>query len=210
MAAEGGRLTARPLGPRMVVGSVEHALAAQLARAATLPFNYAAAGAGIRGASISGETPPGYTPIVANAVVGAGRSCFDAMAAAIRNWGIQTGSGLHVKASGPAALDAGVAIAKTTGPAGIVFGCRVVRVLDEPRRSGFAYGTLLGHPEAGEEAFFVELADDDAVTFRVRGFTSPGTLATSVFAPVVKVLERQAILGYLKAAHALASRCASP
>jgi uncharacterized protein (UPF0548 family) len=29
--------------------------------------------------------------------------------------------------------------------------CRVVYVLDEPERRGFAYGTLPGHPESGEE-----------------------------------------------------------
>ena len=34
---------------------------------------------------------------------------------------------------------------------------RVVYVVDEPARRGFAYGTLHGHPESGEEAFLVEL-----------------------------------------------------
>jgi uncharacterized protein (UPF0548 family) len=29
--------------------------------------------------------------------------------------------------------------------------CRVVYVVDEPRRAGFAYGTLPGHPEIGGE-----------------------------------------------------------
>ena len=33
--------------------------------------------------------------------------------------------------------------------------CRVVYVVDEPDRRGFAYGTLTGHPESGEELFTV-------------------------------------------------------
>lgn len=201
-------VAARPLGPRPVIGAtsaVDHALATQLARAADLPFNYAEIGA-----SLTGPPPSGYTPITADAVVGAGRACFDVIAGAIRSWQIQIRSGLRVKASGPAYVDADVALARLMGPIGIVLACRVVRIFDEPRRSGFAYGTLQGHPEAGEEAFFVELADDDAVTFRVRGFTKPGTLATAIFAPVATILERQAVLAYLKAAHALASRSGSP
>lgn len=39
--------------------------------------------------------------------------------------------------------------------------CQVVYVLDEPDRQGFAYGTLPGQPESGEEAFVIERADDD-------------------------------------------------
>ena len=31
--------------------------------------------------------------------------------------------------------------------------CRVVYVIDEPDIRGFAYGTLPGHPESGEERF---------------------------------------------------------
>lgn len=187
--------------PRTVVGAsaIDRALTAKLAHAAELPLSYSEIGA-----TLSDEMPSGYTPISADAVVGASRSCFDVMVHAIRNWQIQTGSGIRVKASGPAALDVDVALAKVIGPIGIVFACRVVRVVDEPRRGGFAYGTLPGHPEAGEEGFFVELDDDDAVTFQVRGFTKPGTVMTNVAAPIARIAERQAILGYLKAGRAIA------
>ena len=33
--------------------------------------------------------------------------------------------------------------------------CRVVAIVDEPDRFGFAYGTLPVHPEQGEESFLV-------------------------------------------------------
>jgi uncharacterized protein (UPF0548 family) len=38
--------------------------------------------------------------------------------------------------------------------------CRVIYTITEPRRKGFAYGTLPGHPESGEEAFTISQCDD--------------------------------------------------
>jgi uncharacterized protein (UPF0548 family) len=50
---------------------------------------------------------------------------------------------------------------------------RVVYLIDEPTRRGFAYGTLPGHPESGEEAFIVEQRDDDSVWLTIRAFSRP-------------------------------------
>jgi uncharacterized protein (UPF0548 family) len=41
--------------------------------------------------------------------------------------------------------------------------------VDEPGRRGFAYGTLPGRPETGEEAFVVEKTNDD-VYLVIRAF----------------------------------------
>ena len=38
---------------------------------------------------------------------------------------------------------------------------RVVAVIDEPTVHGFAYGTLPGHPESGEERFLIHHDTDD-------------------------------------------------
>jgi len=48
-------------------------------------------------------------------------------------------------------------------------------VVDEPRRRGFAYGTLPGHPERGEEAFLITHHDDGTVTFAITAFCAPGS-----------------------------------
>ena len=53
---------------------------------------------------------------------------------------------------------------------------RVVYVIDEPLRKGFAYGTLPGHPETGEEAFIVEYRDDDSVWLIDPRVLAPGEL----------------------------------
>jgi uncharacterized protein (UPF0548 family) len=49
--------------------------------------------------------------------------------------------------------------------------CRIVYCSDEPNRFGFAYGTLLGHPERGEEAFHVVRGPDDSVTAHIVAFS---------------------------------------
>lgn len=55
--------------------------------------------------------------------------------------------------------------------------CRVVYVVDEPgpiRRSGFAYGTLPGHAETGEERFLVEWdRESGAVWYDILAFSRP-------------------------------------
>jgi uncharacterized protein (UPF0548 family) len=45
--------------------------------------------------------------------------------------------------------------------------CRVVDVVDEPDRFGFAYGTLPVHPDQGEESFTVALLPDGGVVFEI-------------------------------------------
>ena len=50
---------------------------------------------------------------------------------------------------------------------------RVVYVIDEPHRRGFAYGSLPGHPERGEEAFVVERLPDESVWLVIRAFSRP-------------------------------------
>lgn len=52
---------------------------------------------------------------------------------------------------------------------------RVVYVVDEPNRKGFAYGTLHGHPEGGEESFMVERTDDGSVWMVINAFSRPST-----------------------------------
>lgn len=59
------------------------------------------------------------------------------------------------------------------GPVRVTAPARVVYVIDEPQRKGFAYGTLPGHPEQGEEAFIIEQHDDGSVWICIRAFSRP-------------------------------------
>jgi uncharacterized protein (UPF0548 family) len=68
--------------------------------------------------------------------------------------------------------------------------CQVVWVVDEPDRAGFAYGTLLGHPECGEESFVVERAADGTLALVVTAFSRPARWYTKVGGPIVPVFQR--------------------
>lgn len=67
--------------------------------------------------------------------------------------------------------------------------CRVVSVVDEPTRKGFAYGTLPGHPERGEESFVVEYGDDDSVWLTIRAFSRPASWIFWVGYPFVRLMQ---------------------
>jgi uncharacterized protein (UPF0548 family) len=66
---------------------------------------------------------------------------------------------------------------------------RVVYVVDEPLRKGFGYGTLPGHPETGEAAFFVEYRDDDSVWLTLRSFSRPSSWIFWVGYPIGRLLQ---------------------
>lgn len=66
---------------------------------------------------------------------------------------------------------------------------RIVYVVDEPRRFGFAYGTLPGHVERGEERFLIEIGDDGAVWFDIKAFSRPRHFLTKLGYPFVRRLQ---------------------
>jgi len=76
---------------------------------------------------------------------------------------------------------------------------RVIYLIDEPARRGFAYGTLPGHPESGEEAFVVEQRDDDSVWLTIRGFSRPSHPALWLAQPVLRLVQAFFTSRYLHA-----------
>lgn len=82
---------------------------------------------------------------------------------------------------------------------GIKFPVRVIYVVDEPRRKGFAYGTLPGHPEDGEESWIVEHRDDDSVWITVRAFSRPANRWWWAVYPVLRVVQEYYTRRYLRA-----------
>nr|WP_256379180.1 DUF1990 domain-containing protein [Kocuria sp. UCD-OTCP] len=81
----------------------------------------------------------------------------------------------------------------------ISFGCQVVYVVEEERQRGFAYGTLQGHPEQGEERFCVEWREDDAIVFTITAFSRPGTWWSLILAPISHLLQQRYTHRYLHA-----------
>jgi uncharacterized protein (UPF0548 family) len=68
---------------------------------------------------------------------------------------------------------------------------RIVYVVDEPNRFGFAYGTLPGHVESGEERSLVERTEDGTAWYDVRAFSRPRHVLTRIGYPVVRWLQKR-------------------
>ncbi|MUL80206.1 MULTISPECIES: DUF1990 domain-containing protein [unclassified Mycolicibacterium] len=143
----------------------------------------------------AGELPAGYRHIRASAMIGTGRDRFERAGAAVVRWGMQRGAGLRVQATTEAAA-VGTELVVRIGP--IPAPCRVVYVLDETDRRGFAYGTLAGHPESGEELFSVRYDPaTDAVHAEVVAFSRPATWWSRLGGPVTRLLQRVVTRRYL-------------
>lgn len=156
------------------------------------------------GATLADDMPPGYHHVERRVRVGRGEGDFAALAEGVMRWEIQRGAGLTVRtAAERAAVGVVITCGARVGPVRVPVPCRVVAVLDEPGRKGFAYGTLPGHPERGEEAFWAELALDGEVWFVVRAFSRPGTWWSRLGAPFARLMQKQVTNRYLRAAERL-------
>ena len=120
-------------------------------------------------------------------------------------WGVKTRSGFAVRAADgspdPAVVErANYSLRFAVGPLGVTEPVRVVAVVDEPRRCGFAYGTLDGHPVSGEEAFIVSRTADGAlVRLTIRSLTRPAARGTWRYAfPCLLVAQRMFRRRYLR------------
>jgi len=95
-------------------------------------------------------------------------------------------------ASAPAAE--GQVVATLVPIAGLWFlnPCRVVYVRRSESVTEFAYGTLYGHPERGEERFRVVCdAATQAVRFEIDAFSRPALLLTRLGAPFARRVQRR-------------------
>jgi uncharacterized protein (UPF0548 family) len=76
---------------------------------------------------------------------------------------------------------------------------RVIYVIEEPRRVGFALGTVSDSVVSGEESFLIDWRDNDEVWFTVRAFDRPVAPLYRVLPPLTKRRRRELFQGYLRA-----------
>ena len=167
------------------------AVRAFLASQAGLGFSYPAVGA------TAAVPPAGYVVDRTRIRLGDGEAVFSAAKAALGRWE-QFDLG-WVKAWSPDdSINAGCLVAVAGRSLGLWWlnACRVVYVVDERdgpvSRFGFAYGTLPGHVEAGEERFLVEWdRSDDAVYYDILAFSRPRHALARLGHPWVRRLQKR-------------------
>lgn len=69
--------------------------------------------------------------------------------------------------------------------------CRIVYVIDDEHQFGFAYGTLPGHVECGEELFIVERDEGGRVRYRLRAFSRPRFWMARLAYPIARAYQRK-------------------
>ncbi len=147
-------------------------------------------------------TCTGYRVYDRTVRIGDGDALWDATRSAVLTWAVKTRSGFTI--AGPDA-QARVRIGDRywvvahVGPITVREPVQVVAVVDAPDRCGFAYGTLDGHPVAGEEAFIVHRAGDGSVWLTLRSLTRASCGRWRVVFPALLVAQRWYRRRYLQA-----------
>jgi uncharacterized protein (UPF0548 family) len=158
-----------------------------LDRQRALAVTYAAVGATARG-----ETPPGFTGDHNRQLLGRGAQAFERAKAAVRAWTMFPRPWTAIEPTNAAiAVDEVVAVHVRVLGLWWLNASRIVYVIDEPRRFGFAYGTLPGHAERGEERFVVEWLADDTVWYDLRAFSRPRHLLARLAYPLTRAYQRR-------------------
>jgi uncharacterized protein (UPF0548 family) len=153
-----------------------------------LPFTYPVVGA------TRGTPPAGYNVDHNRIQLGSGAETFERAVAALRRW--EMFSIGWVRLCWPSTPVAGAIFGVVINHLGFwsLNSARIVYVLDEEgpiRRYGFAYGTLPGHAECGEERFTVEWRHDDTVWYDLFAFSRPRHMLTWAGYPLTRLLQRR-------------------
>ena len=152
---------------------------------AKLPFTYSAVGA------TAGTPPAGYVVDHTRIKLGEGEPAFHLAIAALRRWE-QFRLGWVEAWSQETPIQPGEVVAVMGRAIGLWWlnACRIVYVVDESgpiSKFGFAYGTLPGHVESGEERFLIEWnRGNDSVWFDILAFSRPNHFLTRIGYPMVR------------------------
>lgn len=168
----------------------EESLRQLIAEQAQLPFSYSAVGATAQ------KPPPGYIVDRTRIRLGQGEAVFTSAQAALRQWR-EFRLGWVEAWSTETPLEPGQVVAVMGWAMGLWWlnACRIVYTVDQSgplTKFGFAYGTLPGHVESGEELFLLEWdRDSGAVWYDILAFSRPNHLLTRIGYPLVRRMQKR-------------------
>jgi len=145
------------------------------------------------GATRDSARPDGYVVDHNRQLLGNGLKTFERAKQAVREWKMFEVPGLKL-IHNDTPIEPGRDVAVLANHLGFysLSSCRVVYVIDEPGRFGFAYGTLSQHAESGEERFTVEYhRQSDEVWYDIYAFSRPGHFLVRLGYPYARYLQKR-------------------
>jgi len=143
--------------------------------------------------STRGNMPSGYNIDHDRIALGAGKDAFDRAVSALRSWTMfNVGWARLLPPDTPIEAGRTVAVALKHFGFWSKNALRIVYVIEEGRRAGFAYGTLQQHAECGEERFSVEWnPEDDLVFYDILAFSRPKQWQARIANPLARMLQKR-------------------
>ncbi|HEY2880940.1 MAG TPA: DUF1990 domain-containing protein [Pirellulales bacterium] len=147
------------------------------------------------GATAGENWPAGFDHDFHRVLLGHGEQVFQAACQGLREWRQFPAPWTRIfPADAPLVAGTNVAVQFHVGGLWWLSSARIVFTIDEPapiRRFGFAYGTLPGHIECGEERFSIELHDDESVWYDLRAFSRPRFWPMRLGYPIARRYQRR-------------------
>jgi len=152
------------------------------------------------GATLAGKRPDGFHHDHYETVLGSGPEALQRAVIGLKTWQAHRLPGVRVfPDSQEIHTGANIVVTLGTPVVALAAPCRIVSVIDGQTRWGFAYGTLPGHPEQGEEAFVVSMSPDQTVRFEIEAFSRPGDPLVRLSGPIGRGIQKGGTGGYLRA-----------
>ncbi len=160
------------------------------------------------GSTVEPDLWPLRTSHSRSVTVGHGQAMFEAACDGLRHWECHRGIGAFVfPDAAPLTLGATLLVTLQLGPVSVIVPDRIVAVVDDTiqttegthRRFGFAYGTIEGHQECGEESYLVELDPQGVVTATIRVDATAATWGAKLVSRAVIAFQHAAVDRYLNA-----------
>lgn len=147
-----------------------------------------------------GELPSGYRHVRAERIIGRGRDDYERACDDLLAGLVQKRAGVDIQLSDvPLREDTLVRMRLRIGPLVFHAPARVVWADRSARVCGFAYGTLQGHPERGEERFEVRIDDSGVVLFTIVAFSVPARWYSRLGGPIARIAQSRMTRRYLDA-----------
>jgi uncharacterized protein (UPF0548 family) len=142
------------------------------------------------------QTPFYFTKDHCRVQLGNGEETYNRAILALKNWQQFNLGWLQViNTNTPIVSGATVGLLCSYGPLWVLFACRIIYIMNEGgaiHKFGFAYGTLPGHPECGEERFTVEWhQSDNSVWYDILAYSYPGEFLTALGYPLTRALQKK-------------------